>query len=332
MRVRLRRPLAGDADAMHRAMQDRDTIGWLPFLPDPYLYSDAEGFIVCAAGGPDRVIEVDGAFAGMIRTGTDLGYWLARDFRGQGIMRRAAQVALIQHFADSDTPVTASHLDNNDASRRVLLGLGFRDTGPARLPRHDDSRTLPGRALELSADDFFAGLGLRTARCQITPLREDDLPELHRIVTQPQVARMLLRFYPGQSLDEVAALMRPAMDPRQRPMRLAIRQRGRFIGSIGVHSGDAPPVYYFLAPERAGQGLASEIVPVFCDTVQDWYGLDTLQAEVFGDNPASRRVLEKAGFVVTDLRGMPSAGRAESAEGWGMRRGAPTSAEPPRPS
>lgn len=321
MRVRLRPPVAGDADAIYLAMQDRATIDWLPNLPMPYLRADAEEFLGAAADGPDRVIEVDGAFAGMIRTGIDLGYWLACEWRGRGIMRRAAQVALMRHFAADDTTVTASHLTGNLTSRRVLLDLGFQDSGPDPIPGRKAGESLPGRALTLTADDFFAALSIRSPRCRITPLTEDDLPELHRILALPEVARMLLRFYPGQPFEEVAAFMRPVMDPRRRPLRMAIRHAGRFVGTIGLHDGKAPSIYYFLAPEVAGQGLASEIVPQFCDTVQDWYGLDSLQAEVFGDNPASRRVLEKAGFRVTEAGLLSSAGRAAPAEGWVMQRG-----------
>lgn len=321
MRVRLRPPVAGDADAIYLAMQDRATIDWLPNLPMPYLRTDAEEFVCAAADGPDRVVEVDGAFAGMIRTGVDLGYWLACEWRGRGIMRRAAQMALMQHFAVEDTTVTASHLTGNLTSRRVLLDLGFRDIGPDPIPGRASGESLPGRALTLTADDFFAALSIRTPRCQITRLTEDDLPELHRIVTRPEVARMLLQFYPGQPFEEVAGFVRPVMDPRRRPLRMAIRRAGRFVGTIGVHAGDAPSIYYFLAPEVAGQGLASEIVPLFCDTVQDWYGLNRLQAEVYDDNPASRRVLEKAGFRVTESRLLESAGRDAPGEGWGMQRG-----------
>ena len=46
-----------------------------------------------------------------------------------------------------------------------------------------------------------------------------------------------------------------------------------------------------------------------------------MRAEVFADNPASRRVLEKAGFRVTETGMMPSAGRDAPAPGWMMQRG-----------
>ncbi|MFV0409501.1 MAG: GNAT family N-acetyltransferase [Paracoccus sp. (in: a-proteobacteria)] len=321
MRVRLRPPVPGDAEPIWRAMQDPQTIDCLPFLPRPYLREDATAFVLDGVGPDDLAIEVDGDFAGMIRGGADLGYWLVPEYRGRGIMRRAAQIALLRHFAGTALPVQASHLNDNHASRRVLSALGFRDIGSTGIRRRGDNALLPARAMRLSAGDFRAALSIRSPRCEITPMAEHDFPEQHRIATRPEVARMLLRFAPGQSLDQVAAALRPAMDPLHRPVRLAIRHRGGCIGSIGVAEGEAPSIFYFLAPETVGQGLASEIVPLFCDTVQDWYGLDRLSAEVFADNPASCRVLEKAGFRITSDAMLPSAGREAPAPGWLMRRG-----------
>lgn len=189
------------------------------------------------------------------------------------------------------------------------------------MTRRFDGATLPQRILQLSRADFAASLDIRTPRCRITPMTDADIPALHRIATQPDVAKMLMRFFPGQSLAELTRLMRPAMNPLKRPARLAIRMDGRCIGSIGVDSGKTPSVFYFLDPDISGQGIASEVVPAFCDAVQDWHRLDILRAQVFSDNPASRRVLEKSGFVVTSSDLMLSAGRKAPGQGWIMQRG-----------
>ncbi|MDO5604480.1 MAG: GNAT family N-acetyltransferase [Paracoccus sp. (in: a-proteobacteria)] len=105
-------------------------------------------------------------------------------------------------------------------------------------------------------------------------------------------------------------------------MRMAVRLAGRCIGRVGVGGGAEPSIFYFLAPDVAGQGIASEIVAPFCAATEARFALNTLMAEVFCDNPASHRVLTKAGFVVirmvTDLE---SAGRSVAAPGWIMRRG-----------
>lgn len=322
MRIGLRAPLLEDAPLIWQVMQDAQTLRFLPTIPDPFQRQDAIDFITEIARPEDCAITLDGQFAGMIRTGSDLGYWIAPEFRGRGVLRRAAQLAIFAHFRDSGGPVMARHLTDNSASRRALLALGFRDMGADVIRRARDGAELPARLMQLSRADFTDALEIRTARCRITVLREQDLPDLHRIFTDPQVARMLLRFHSGMSLDDFARLIRPVVDPWQRPMRMAIRQGDRLIGSIGVHDGDAPLIYYALAPEVAGQGLATEIVPVFCDHVQDWFGLPTLKAEVFQDNPASRRVLEKAGFRVVGTDSVSSLGRKGGpAPGWICQRG-----------
>ena len=320
MRVRLRVPSFADAAHAARCMQDPEAMRWVASIPAPYLPQAAIDFATRSALAKDYSILADGEFAGLIRTGADLGYWVAPEFRGRGVARLAVQLALLRHFQDSDEPSRAWYFVGNEPSRKVLVAAGYQDVGEAMMTWQGDVK-LPARMMWLAPADFLGALEIRTPRCRIDVLRETDLPELHRIVTQPEVARMLLRFAPGQSLAEVEAIMRPAMNTLRRPMRLAIRHEGRFIGSIGLNDGAEPLIYYFLHPEMCGQGIASEVVPAFCDSVQDWFDLDGMAAAVFTDNPASRRVLEKAGFRVEFEDTARSAGRDTLSSGWYMRRG-----------
>lgn len=60
-------------------------------------------------------------------TGGDLGYMLHPDFQRQGIMRRAAMVAITQAFDTTDRDVlTASVWYDNPGSFALLKSLGFR--------------------------------------------------------------------------------------------------------------------------------------------------------------------------------------------------------------
>lgn len=320
MRVRLRVPSFADSAHAPRCMQDPEAMRWVASIPAPYSPQAAIDFATRSAMAKDHSILADGEFAGLIRTGTDLGYWVAPKFRGRGIARLAVQLAMFRHFQDSDQPSRAWYFVGNEQSRKVLTSVGYQEVGEALMSWQGDVK-LPARMMRLMPADFLNALEIRTPRCRIDALREADLPELHRIVTQPEVSRMLLRFAPGQSLAEVEAIMRPAMNTLRRPMRLAIRHEERFIGSIGLNDGAEPLIYYFLHPEMCGQGIASEVVPAFCDSVQDWFDLDGMAAAVFTDNPASRRVLEKAGFRVEFEDTARSAGRDTLSSGWYMRRG-----------
>ncbi|MDO5643754.1 MAG: GNAT family N-acetyltransferase [Paracoccus sp. (in: a-proteobacteria)] len=319
MKVTLREPTYEDSAQIARVMQDPQALGWLSALPAPDAHQGAIDFHARAAMATDMCIAVDGKFAGLIRDGADLGYWIAPEYRGRGLATIAGRIAIIRHFAQSRVPINAWHFIGHEPGRRVLLRLGFRDFSQTMMD-WQGGRALPAQVMRLSAEDFTAALEIATPRCRIRPMRDDDLAMLHRIATRPEVARMLLRFAPGQSLAESEAIFRPAMDPLTRPQRMVIWHQGGVAGSIGVSGGDLPSVFYFIAPELAGQGLASEVVPAFCEAVQGWFALPEITAEAFADNPASIRVLEKSGFHRLETRMMPSAGRPAPAPGLVMLR------------
>jgi RimJ/RimL family protein N-acetyltransferase len=78
----------------------------------------------------------------------------------------------------------------------------------------------------------------------------------------------------------------------------AIEARGQgLIGVIGAHKKKgAFEIGYWLGRPFWGRGLASEAV---CAFTQEARSLGPLEAAHFVDNPASGRVLEKAGFAYT---------------------------------
>ncbi|MDP4023073.1 GNAT family N-acetyltransferase [Methylobacterium sp. NEAU 140] len=86
-------------------------------------------------------------------------------------------------------------------------------------------------------------------------------------------------------------------------LTLAIADRaapGRLIGLVGIalaEGGEAPHLGYWLGRERWGTGLMSEAAAALVHAYFAWAGGTRLIAEARVDNPASRRVLERAGFV-----------------------------------
>ena len=162
------------------------------------------------------------------------------------------------------------------------------------------------------------GFRLRTPRTLIRSVSGADLPALYAIATLPAVARMLFLFRPGMPREDFGAIF--PLGAGAPPFRTAIEHRGQVVGSIGVGAGSTPPIYYFLAPKVAGQGLATEIVAAFCDHITRRHAPEALTAEVFTDNPASRRVLEKCGFRLTGETPLTSAARTAPAAAWQFRR------------
>lgn len=157
-------------------------------------------------------------------------------------------------------------------------------------------------------------------RVRLRQLRRGDAADFCRIVTTPQVGRMLFVFPPRWSEDEAAEFIDRCLFRGAPPFRLAIADaEGRFVGSIGVGQGAEPDIFYFLDPDRAGGGTMSGVVRAFAAHLFARFGLPALGAQVFTDNPASARVLEKAGFLRIGEGVAASAQRLEPAPVWKYR-------------
>lgn len=128
------RPLTpDDGDQVIALLDDIEVARWLTVVPHPYTRADFDGFLDYLAntnplGG--LAIDEDGEVLGVVGLDPTLGYWLGRKHHGRGVMREAAS-ALISHvFATTDVDqIGSGHFPENHASRAVLTGLGFRDTG-----------------------------------------------------------------------------------------------------------------------------------------------------------------------------------------------------------
>ena len=131
----LRPPGEEDVAAITAACQDGEIARFLPLIPVPYTEADARRWLAAArrgwAGQSDEkafAIVRDG-FIGVVslRPGAGgIGYWLAPEARGQGVMPRA--VAAVIEWGRTEHGVTAFHLlahPDNVASQRVAEKLGF---------------------------------------------------------------------------------------------------------------------------------------------------------------------------------------------------------------
>lgn len=106
-------------------------------FPHPYTAPDGIRFLSMAIEAPERIraIEVDGRAVGGIglhpqqdifRMNAELGYWLAPDFHGRGIMTRAVLEMCAHGFTALDVQrIFARPFSNNPASARVLEKAGF---------------------------------------------------------------------------------------------------------------------------------------------------------------------------------------------------------------
>ncbi|MFI6083994.1 GNAT family N-acetyltransferase [Streptomyces sp. NPDC051217] len=79
------------------------------------------------------------------------------------------------------------------------------------------------------------------------------------------------------------------------------------VNLVDVKDGSAE-LGYRIAEKAAGKGLATDAVRRICVLAAETYGLTALRARTTLDNPASRAVLTRTGFVPTgdiDISGSP---------------------------
>ncbi|MFN5244217.1 MAG: GNAT family N-acetyltransferase, partial [Novosphingobium sp.] len=88
---------------------------------------------------------------------------------------------------------------------------------------------------------------------------------------------------------------------RGRPgFRLAVcLPDGALIGTVGIGPEAPPSCAYFIDPAPAGQGFATEAMQALLADAIPRFAFTEIEADHFADNPASGRVLRKAGFRPT---------------------------------
>ena len=142
-------------------------------IPYPYTLKDAEEFYVASqTTGPrslrrmmarkssDRVIGAIGYEGGVAEAATELGYWLAEAEWGKGFGGEAAR-AITDHafeIAGHDRLV-AGYRIGNEASRRILDRLGFRDTARIAMFSKGAGTEVPVMRMELTRQHWAEAKG-----------------------------------------------------------------------------------------------------------------------------------------------------------------------------
>lgn len=132
-RLTLRPPEHGDAAALVRGLDNFNVSQWTGRIPCPYGLADAQAYVAhCRALGDDALgllIIHEAQVIGGIGIEGELGYWLAEPWWGRGLATEAARAVTDHAFTErGSTELEASCQLGNEASRRILLGLGFEET------------------------------------------------------------------------------------------------------------------------------------------------------------------------------------------------------------
>lgn len=153
-RVRLTVPTRSDTAAITAGCQDPEVVRWTT-VPVPYTEREAQTF-VDALVGPGWASDREYTW-GIRRAGSDwlvgvvsfrtehrdLGFWLAPDARGAGVMHEAVGLVLAWAFSQGAPDVYWECYEGNVGSASVARACGFSYTGtaPARIPARDGGPT-----------------------------------------------------------------------------------------------------------------------------------------------------------------------------------------------
>jgi RimJ/RimL family protein N-acetyltransferase len=145
---RLRPYRVTDASDLQRAADDIRVARYMfAGFPHPYTASDADRWVKYATTKSpveDFVIEVDGVFAGAIGLTTAslghegvgiIGYWLAPEWWGRGIVTEAVRKIVEYGFANGFRRIQSSVYEPNIGSARVMEKNGFTLEGRLRKCR-----------------------------------------------------------------------------------------------------------------------------------------------------------------------------------------------------
>jgi [ribosomal protein S5]-alanine N-acetyltransferase len=154
------RPLGkSDGDALYRHIRDPEVGRWLLALPQPYRRKHMDEFLKLAVRNTktglwhmfairrldsDEPIGVVGVHRDSVRwPKAEIGYWLGKSHRGQGITTQAVRLAIGYAFNRLRLHrLSVNHLEPNDASRRVIEKCWFRREGMSREVLFRDGKWL----------------------------------------------------------------------------------------------------------------------------------------------------------------------------------------------
>jgi [ribosomal protein S5]-alanine N-acetyltransferase len=144
---------------------------------------------------------------------------------------------------------------------------------------------------------------LKLERCTIRDWRTDDAESLAKHANNRGVWITLRDRFPHPYTLEDARKFLSGKTTRQSEKNFCIEISGAAAGGIGIHVGEdvhrhTAEFGYWLGEEFWGHGVMSEVVPAFVNYCFEKFSLHRISAQTYSSNPASARVLEKAGFVL----------------------------------
>jgi ribosomal-protein-alanine N-acetyltransferase len=139
-------------------------------------------------------------------------------------------------------------------------------------------------------------------RCTVRPWRMDDAESIAKHANNRKVWLAVRdRFPHPYSIQDAHEFLQRTIS-EEPEMKFCIEVEGAAVGGIGVHPGEdvhrhTATMGYWLGEQFWGRGIMSEAITAVTDFCFKHFPLRRISAEVFANNPASARVLEKSGFT-----------------------------------
>lgn len=139
------------------------------------------------------------------------------------------------------------------------------------------------------------------ATCTLRPWRREDLDSLLEHANDPRVAATVRDHFPSPYTRDDGLRWLAHATSGGRGSSLAIDVDGQAVGGIGVIAGEdvhriKAEIGYWLGHAYWNRGIMTDAVRAYTDHLFATRELLRIEAPVFAINPASARVLEKAGY------------------------------------
>jgi len=169
---------------------------------------------------------------------------------------------------------------------------------------------------------------LITSRLVLRELTVADASALRQICTQPYVLKWMPDW--DMPLADMEGLLGWYVDCYQQPetmrimLALTLKESGKLIGLVGTgrkpEVDDDVEIMYYIAESYSGQGFMSEAARALADHALQKLDIDHLIGIAELDNPASQKVLERAGFRQLGTRLILNSGEHEEKPFYYYRR------------
>ena len=263
-------------------------------IPYPYTERDAASYIAAIQSATpnttfayaitieDRAVGSIGVFRqGNIHAQTaELGYYLAEEYWGKGIMTEAVRRLCKRIFAETDIlRIYAEPFSYNAGSRRVLEKAGFRFEGLLRC-----------NAVKHGRVEDMALYALTRCATRIKRLSPDELPEAISLMWE-----VFCRFEAPVYLQEGIDEFRASLDNAERNARMHYYGAYEENTLIGVLAMRAPQHigYFFVREDCQRRGIGKKLF----ETMRMDY---TVQEFTVNAAPYAVGIYRRLGFVPTD--------------------------------